>query len=178
MAALGQRANVPGYRKGGAVAVEPEAPRNKTKPARQWGDVGKPAEDLPPVEAKKKGGAVKHRRPTSKKKLAAGEKLPVPMVTDEDMGAPPVTPPAAAVAPSGPPPPPAPAGPPPPMMAKGGKMAEGGACEAKMAEGGVAKLRRGYPKTNGTAKVKKMAKGGSVRGCGAAKRGTGFSGVY
>jgi hypothetical protein len=161
--------------KGGAVAVDgEETPRAKTRPDRQWGNVGKAAEDLPPaVEKKKKGGVIK-RRPTSKKKMAKGEKLPVPMVTDEDMGAPPVRtamagPPSLPTAmPAGPaPPPPMP----PPAMAKGGE------CKA-MAAGGVAKLRRGYPKTNGKAKVKKMAKGGGVRGCGAATKGKGFSGIY
>jgi hypothetical protein len=163
---------------GGAVSVavedtEGQSPRVKGRRERQWGDVGKAAEELPPVVAKMKKGGVVKRRPTSKKKVAKGEKLPVPTVTDDDMGAPPVRP--AMAMPSPMPAPaaaPAPAGPPPvlpPGMKKGG--------ECKMAEGGVAKLRRGFPNTN-KKPAKRMATGGKVRGCGAAKRGTGFSGVF
>ena len=74
---------------------------------------------------------------------------------------------------------PTPAG--PPGMKKGGKFekkAEGGECD-KMAAGGVAKVRRGFPDTNkGSSKKMKFAKGGGVRGAGAAQRGTGFSGIY
>jgi len=40
----------------------------------------------------------------------------------------------------------------------------------------VAKVRHGFPNTN--KKPKRMAKGGTVRGCGAAQKGKGFSGVY
>lgn len=165
---------VPGYKKGGAVVIEDTegfSPRAKAKRVRQFSDVGKPAEDLPPVEKKAKGGSIKKRRPTGKKKLGKGEKLPVPMVTDEDMGDPPV-PPAVAAAPAAPPPGPPPA--PMPPMKEGGKV-EDKDCD-KMAAGGVAKVRRGFPKT--LAKPKKMATGGAVRGCGAARRGKGFSGVY
>jgi hypothetical protein len=150
-----------GMAKGGTV--EFEGPRTKVRPDRQWGNIGKPAEDLPPIPEKKAKGGVIKRRPAGKKKLVKGDKLPVPMVTDEDMGTAPhlmQAGPSSVPAPMGPPAP-APAGPP-----------------MGMAEGGVAKLRRGYPNTKGTAKVKKMAKGGSVRGCGAARKGTGFSGIY
>lgn len=55
-------------------------------------------------------------------------------------------------------------------------MKKGGAACEGMAAGGVAKLRRGFPKTN--SKPKRMAKGGSVRGCGVATKGKKFSGVY
>jgi hypothetical protein len=167
-AALAQRANVSGYKKGGVVGDEIEGPRAKNRPDRQWGNVGKAAEDLPPmVEKKAKGGKVKKRAPFGKG-VPSKKTPPVPMVTDDDMGTPP---PAMAAVPPGPP-----VGPPPVGPAPVG-MAEGGECK-KMAEGGVAKLRRGYPNTKGTAKVKKMAAGGSVRGCGAAKKGKGFSGIY
>jgi len=163
--------------KGGAVATDgEETPRAKTRPDRQWGNVGKAAEDLPPVAEKMKKGGVVKRRPTSKKKIAKGEKLPVPMVTDEDMG----TAPPSGLGQAGPAPMPAPAagpppGPPPPMPPPA--MAKGGECKG-MAAGGVAKLRKGYPNTKGKASVKKMAKGGSVRGCGAATKGKGFSGIF
>jgi len=174
----------PAFAKGGAVAIEDEegdSPKAKSKRQREWGDTGKAAEDLPPEPEKKaKGGAIKRRRPVAEKgqpdkgdKVDKSKKLPpVPMVTDDDMGAAPVPPVAAAAAP-GPP-----AGPPPPMMKEGGKVAEvehGGTCD-KMAAGGVAKVRKGFPKTN--AKPKKMATGGAVRGCGAATKGKGFSGIY
>jgi hypothetical protein len=176
---LAKGGSVLGYAKGGTVAIEDtegDSPRAKAKRERQLGDVGKPAEDLPP-ERKAKGGSIKRRRPTSKKKLGRGEKLPVPMVTDEDMGPPP-TPPgpplAAPVAPapvSAPPP-----GPPMAAMNKGGGVETKGDSCPKMAAGGVAKVRRGYPNTNKT--TKRMATGGAVRGCGAATKGKGFSGVY
>jgi hypothetical protein len=161
-----------GFRKGGPVEdTEGFSPRAKHTRVRQFGDVGKPAENLPSEVYKKGGKVAKRRRPTSTKKLSAGEKLPVPMVTDDDMGTdphPPVmaqsaAPPMPAGAAIAPPPPVAP---PPPAVPPPG-----------MAEGGVAKLRRGYPNTKGSAKVKKMATGGKVRGCGAAKRGCGFGGV-
>ena len=187
----------PGFAKGGSVAVEDEegdSPRAKKGKDREWGDVGKAAEDLPPVEAKAKGGKVKKHAPFGKGAPPKKKPTPpVPMVTDEDMDAPPpvqaapppVAPPAAG--PAGPPP-----GPPPPGMNKGGKcdmgdkmMAKGGGVEqkgktdcenVKMAAGGVAKVRHGFPNTN--KKPKRMAKGGTVRGCGAAQKGKGFSGVY
>jgi hypothetical protein len=66
--------------------------------------------------------------------------------------------------------------------AKGGKIVmrkrHGGKCDdpAKMAAGGVAKVRKGFPKTNPA--PKKMADGGKVRGCGAATKGTSFSGIF
>ena len=172
--ATGGAVAMDGYAKGGSVAIEDtegDSPKVKGRRQRQWSDAGKSVEELPP-EKKAKGGAIKRRRPTSKKKLSQGEKLPVPMVTDDDMGLPPPTPPAAAAAA------PPPAGPPPPMMKKGGEVEakkEGGSCD-KMAAGGAAKVRHGFPKTE--AKPKRMAKGGEVRGCGAATKGKNFSGVY
>lgn len=172
--ALAARSGVaqPAFRKGGKVAVEDvegDSPRAKRSKDREWGDVGKPAEDLPPEPEKKAKGGVLRKRATDKKKVSGPpvpkKKPPVPMVTDEDMDAPP---PSVAAAPA-PPPAPAPAAA-PPGMAKGGK------CD-KMAAGGVAKIRRGFPNTKVT-KTKRMATGGSVRGCGVASRGKGFSGVY
>jgi hypothetical protein len=65
--------------------------------------------------------------------------------------------------------------------AKGGKMAKGGECKDKMATGGAAKQRRGFPNTQAPPKkvsAAKYAKGGKVRGCGIAERGTRFSGIY
>ena len=174
-----QRAQM-GMAKGGAVQdIEGDSPQVKGKRVRVWGDVGKPAEDLPP-EKKAKGGAIKRRAPFGKGKAKVKAKVPVPMVTDDDMGDPPAPPPPAPpVAAPAPAMAPAPAG--PPGMAKGGKceekMAEGGAACDKMAAGGVAKLRRGFPNTV-KKPAKRMAKGGSVRGCGVAQRGKGFSGVY
>jgi hypothetical protein len=81
----------------------------------------------------------------------------------------------------------------PPELAKGGKVAakkaeggkivirkrEGGKCDDmtdKMAAGGVAKVRKGFPKTNPA--PKKLASGGKVRGCGAATKGTSFAGIF
>lgn len=194
-----QLGGVPGMAKGGAVDADGYTPRDKTARDRQWGDVGKPAEDLPP-EKKAKGGKikVKHRAPFGKGAPPKKKVPPVPMVTDEDMdlndGMPTQ---AAAAGPAGPPagpPPGPPAGPPPaaapPGMNKGGKcddkMAKGGGVEekgktdcktVKMAAGGVAKLRRGFPNTN-KKPAKKFAKGGSVRGCGVATKGKNFAGIF
>lgn len=183
----------PGMKKGGAVEdADGNSLRAKTSRDRQWGDVGKAAEDLPP-EKKAKGGKVKHKAPFGKgappkKKVV---RPPVPMVTDEDMDLNDGMPTQAAgpaAPPPGPPPGPPPAGP-PPGMNKGGKcdkMAKGGGVEekgktkgkaVKMAAGGVAKLRRGFPHTI-KKPSKKFAKGGSVRGCGIATKGKNFSGVY
>jgi hypothetical protein len=64
--------------------------------------------------------------------------------------------------------------------AKGGEIcdncgkAHGGSC--KMAAGGAAKQRKGFPNTQ--APPKKFASGGKVRGAGIATRGTNFSGIY
>ena len=169
-----QQQRPPGMATGGYVSEGEETPRAKARPDRQWGDIGKSAESLPPaVEKKKKGGIIK-RRPVSKKKIAKGEKLPVPAVTDDDMGTPPPSGLGQIGAGPAPAPLPAPAAAPPPMPPPA--MAKGGEC--KMAEGGVAKLRKGFPATKGKASVKKMAKGGTVRGCGAAKKGCGFSGIF
>lgn len=52
--------------------------------------------------------------------------------------------------------------------------AHGGEC--KMAAGGAAKVRRGFPNT--IKPPKRLARGGTVRGGGAAKRGLKFSGVF
>jgi len=183
-----------GMAKGGAVEDGVETPRAKGRPDRQWGDVGKPAEDLPEkVERKAKGGVIRRKPFSGKKKAAKVQKLPPPMVTDEDMDAPP--PPTVAAAPVAAPPPAAAPPPPPPGMKKGGKcMAEGGDVKAEVkpgvkkqeekagetkgfAAGGVAKVRRGFPNTN-KKPAKKMATGGSVRGCGVAKKGCGFAGIF
>jgi hypothetical protein len=45
-----------------------------------------------------------------------------------------------------------------------------------MAAGGAAKQRKGFPDTNPI--PKRLAKGGKVRGCGAATKGCTFSGIY
>jgi hypothetical protein len=199
------------FRKGGAVAIEDsegDSPKAKGDRERQWGDVGDKPVEIP--EKKAKGGVIKHRLPARKKAKA----LPVPMVTDEDMGPPPQPPPPP---PTGPVPVPVAAPPvPPPGMAKGGKWiqkavskpgalhkqlgvpegekipaetlkglhkADGGVlakgrgvedeADDKMAVGGVAKLRKGFPDT----KVKKMAKGGRVRGSGIAEKGCDMGGI-
>lgn len=52
---------------------------------------------------------------------------------------------------------------------------KGGKCE-KMAAGGAAKQRKGFPNT--MAPPKRLASGGKVRGCGAATKGCTFSGIY
>ena len=150
-------------------AVEEEGGKKKK---RQFGAKEEAAEDIPAFEKKAKGGAIKHRRPP---KL----KAPVPMTPGGDEVD--IPPPAAAAA-AGPPPP----GPPPPGLKKGGKLkkkkaktirkAKGGKCE-KMAAGGAMKVRRGFPNVNAAPK-KKFAEGGKVRGCGAATKGTKFSGIY
>jgi len=51
-----------------------------------------------------------------------------------------------------------------------------GCGKAKFAAGGVAKVRKGFPNTNKA--PKKYAAGGKIRGCGAATKGTKFSGIY
>lgn len=58
---------------------------------------------------------------------------------------------------------------------KGMKKNKGGACD-KMAAGGAAKQRRGYPNTNPP--PKKYADGGKIKGCGVATKGCSFSGIY
>jgi len=144
------------YRKGGKVAD------------RQWGGEDKAEEPV----AKKKGGKVLVKKPAGKPKVSIAVALKKPTSTpspydyeDSEGTAPSPGPgPAAAAA--------------PPPMKKGGKFGlrknKGGSCE-KMAAGGAAKVRKGFPNTKGT---KKMAHGGKVRGCGIAKRGTSFSGVF
>ena len=149
---------------------------------RKFNSASAPAENLPthPGAKKMAKGGVLKRKPK------APAKAPVP------------TP-----APYGDTPPPAVAPPPgaaPPMMAKGGKvskfnstkaapgnlstktgakkLAKGGKaadCD-KMAAGGVAKVRRGFPNTKKA--PKKYAEGGKIRGCGAASKGCNFSGIY
>jgi hypothetical protein len=54
---------------------------------------------------------------------------------------------------------------------------KGGKCD-KMAAGGAAKQRKGFPNTEAPSKPKTFASGGKVRGCGVAQRGCGFSGIY
>jgi hypothetical protein len=60
------------------------------------------------------------------------------------------------------------------------KKAKGGECKPdKMAAGGAAKQRRGFPKTEAPPKkARRFAEGGKVRGCGAAQKGCTFSGVF
>jgi len=60
---------------------------------------------------------------------------------------------------------------------KGMKKNRGGECKDKMAAGGVAKVRHGFPNTK-KAPPKAFAGGGKVRGCGAATKGCGFSGIF
>jgi len=60
---------------------------------------------------------------------------------------------------------------------KGFKKNKGGACD-RMAAGGAAKERKGFPKTNKPPKKLKFAEGGKVRGCGIASKGCSFSGIY
>src|SRR5215831_8283162 len=60
---------------------------------------------------------------------------------------------------------------------KGMHKNKGGKCD-KMAAGGVAKVRKGFPNTNPKPGPKKFAEGGKVRGCGVATKGCGFSGIY
>lgn len=55
------------------------------------------------------------------------------------------------------------------------RMRKGGECD-KMAAGGAAKERKGFPNT--IPPPKRMATGGGVRGTGIAQRGTHFSGIY
>jgi hypothetical protein len=59
---------------------------------------------------------------------------------------------------------------------KGMNKAKGGECKDKMAAGGAAKVRHGFPNT--IKAPKRLAKGGKVRGCGTATKGCNFSGVY
>jgi len=59
--------------------------------------------------------------------------------------------------------------------------AKGGKCPEKMAAGGAAKQRRGFPKTippPSPAPRRRFAEGGRVRGCGIAERGCRFTGVF
>ena len=145
-----------------------------------------------PGKAKLAKGGVLHRKPPKPPqvgKLKEDRKSPSPVSgMGPDPGAPSYDQPAAGQA--GWPPTPDFGGAPAagPGMAKGGKVkkAKGGVCkdcgkehdgDCKMAQGGVAKLRRGFPNTVGAPK-KKMATGGAVRGAGAAQRGTRFSGIY
>lgn len=58
---------------------------------------------------------------------------------------------------------------------KGFKKAKGGKCD-KMAAGGAAKQRKGFPNT--TPPPRRFAEGGRVRGCGIATKGCNFSGIY
>jgi hypothetical protein len=140
-----------------------------------------------------KGGVLRRKPP---KKVEAKRQAPQPP-PDEDVGPAPslASAPVIPAAPAGPPP--APIGP-PPGMAEGGevhgknckceecakriggaiKKAKGGECD-KMAAGGVAKVRRGFPNTNkAPGRMKRFAKGGAVRGSGAATKGTRFSGIF
>lgn len=57
------------------------------------------------------------------------------------------------------------------------RMRKGGECD-RMAAGGAAKERKGFPNTIAPPKRLKLARGGSVRGAGVAERGTHFSGIY
>lgn len=150
-----------------------------------------------PLKKAKGGKAVLRRKPAAhKERKAADTATPAydrPSAGDD--GWPPTPSFTGAPGPNAPAPVPAPA---PqaaaPAMAKGGKvekkakggkcddkdkdgMNKGGACD-KMAAGGVAKVRRGFPDTIKAPSKKKFATGGSVRGGGAAQRGMNFSGIY
>jgi hypothetical protein len=62
---------------------------------------------------------------------------------------------------------------------KGLGKSKGGKCDdkdMKMAAGGAAKQRKGYPNTQ--APPKRLAAGGTVRGCGIATKGCKFEGIY
>jgi hypothetical protein len=137
-----------------------------------------------PGKEKLAKGGVLRRKPKAVKRKAPPVPMPPP---DEDDAALP----AAGPGPGGPPI--AAQGPvmPPGLggmkkggkikKAKGGAFKKGGECVAdkdkdKMAAGGAAKQRKGFPNTMGA--PKRMASGGSVRGAGAAQRGTNFSGIY
>jgi hypothetical protein len=164
------------YRKGGAVdkgsgVVDDgsETIAKKRRPDRQWGETEKDLENKAPDLKLKKGGGVKVRKPKGPKvSIAVVSKKPVSTPSPYDYEADEGTAPSPGPGPAA-----APAAAPPPGMNKGGKMA----CD-KMAAGGVAKVRKGFPNTNKAPGKKKFAKGGSVRGCGAAKRGCSFSGIY
>jgi hypothetical protein len=60
---------------------------------------------------------------------------------------------------------------------KGMHKNKGGKCD-KMAAGGAAKQRKGFPNTQAPTKPKAFAAGGKVRGCGVATKGCGFSGIF
>jgi hypothetical protein len=62
---------------------------------------------------------------------------------------------------------------------KGLHKAKGGECKDKMAAGGAAKQRKGFPNTIPPPKgAGRYANGGKVRGCGIATKGCRFSGIY
>lgn len=191
-----------GMAKGGRVKTfnsTKAAPGNlATKPGKgKMAEGGEVDEFDSTPEKKAKGGPAKEKsvlkkKPRALEKKARDTKEPAydkPAAGDD--GWPPTPSFTAAPGPNDVPPVPAaspisptPAG--PPGMKKGGecvtdkdgdKMAKGGDC-GKMAAGGVAKVRRGFPDTIKPGKKKGFAKGGGVRGAGAAQRGTGFSGIY
>jgi hypothetical protein len=185
-----------GYKKGGKVNTfnsTKAAPGNlATRPGKgkmaEGGEVdefnstkGAPGNlaTRPGKEKLAKGGVL--RRKPKAVKAAKAKSAPQPPPDDTEplptaAGAPNLGPALGASMPP-------PVAPGPPGMAKGGKcddkdkdgMAKGGECD-KMAAGGAAKQRRKFPNT--TPPPKKFASGGGVRGCGAAERGTKFSGIY
>jgi len=179
------------YRKGGAVAEEGG---KKKRGFRE-------SEEAPPPVARAKGG----RAPVALTRRPKGPKVsiaikgkpkvvstPSPYDYEVDEG---TAPPQGTPSPAATPPPP-----PPANLAKGGsceegKMAKGGKIEkkarpaeklkslkkagggtVKLAAGGVAKVRKGFPNTE--KKPEKFAHGGLKRGTGAARRGLRFSGIY
>jgi len=153
-----------GYKKGGAV----DGDKKQKEPARQWGDTANDARDkIQPVALPKKlakGGLT--RKPKGLKvAIAIGKPSKKPISTPSPYD-------YEASEGTAPPPGPAPHG-----LKKGGtvKKNKGGKCD-KMAAGGVAKVRKGFPNT--IKAPKRLAKGGHVRGCGAATKGCTFSGVY
>jgi hypothetical protein len=121
--ALGGGAPMPnvGMAKGGAVDDGDADDAPKKKSGRRFGAKEAAAEDIP--EAKKKGGAIKRRKPKAPKLAVpmtpggdASDQGPPPDVLAALSGAGGAAPGPAGPAPAGPPPP----GPPPPGMKKGG----------------------------------------------------------
>jgi hypothetical protein len=175
------------------VGAPPPAPPMATGgpvPYRKGGfaNTDATAENLPPAPVKKARAAFTRKPKGPAIAIAITHKKPAPVSTpspydyenDEGTAPPPPAPPmakgGAATA-----------------KAKGGtiKKNKGGECDEKMAKGGIkkakggvtklaaggaAKQRRGFPNT--LPPPKRLASGGTVRGCGAATKGRNFSGIY
>lgn len=217
----------PGMAHGGEVSEDGDKGARKTKRFSEFKT--KAAEDIPEVEKKAKGGAIKRRKPPAPRAKKALPPPPPPQLgEDDEPDLPPPPPPSIGGGPV--------SAPPPPGMKKGGKwiqdmhmkegalhknlgvpedkkipkkklnaaakkggkvgeraraaktlgkFAKGGksSCD-KMAAGGAAKVRRGFPNVNkapgkmAAGGPVRLAAGGKVRGCGAATKGCNFSGVY